>query len=395
MSSELISRSPDLRKLTDKGFEIEVRGSHLVLHGLPYIGDAGAVSAGKLVSVLELSGEQTASPSDHTVYFQGEFPRRANGEPLEMLRNHSEEMELEPGLKVQHRFSAKPRDTGQYRDYYEKMSRYAEIISREARILEPGRRWRGERIVSQQDEHDPQDPFLYTETASGRAGITDISNRVSGQRIAIIGLGGSGSYILDLVSKTRVKEIHLFDHDEFLQHNVFRAPGAWSLDELRRREKKAKMYERRYGAYRTGVIGHGRKADRSALEELGDLDFVFVSVDDPGAKKDLFQYMEEKGIPFVDVGMGLDKTDGKLQGILRVTGSREGSRATAWRRVQTEGEARRGEYDANIQTAELNALNASLAVLYWKKQMGIYADSKREIHSTFTTSANSLANAQG
>ena len=63
--------------------------------------------------------------------------------------------------------------------------------------------------------------------------------------------------------------------------------------------------------------------------------------------------------------------------------------------MQTEGEARRGEYDANIQTAELNALNAGLAVLYWKKQAGIYADSKREMHSTFTTSANLLANARG
>ena len=395
MSSGLISRSPDLRRLADKGFELEVRGGHLVLHGVPYVDGAGAVRTGKLVSVLELSGERTSSPSDHTAYFQGDYPHRANGEPLELLRNRSEEIELEPGLTVQHRFSSRPRETGKYQDYFEKMSRYAEIISREARLLEPNLQWRAERIVSRADARDPQDPFLYTETASGRAGITDISNRVRGQRVAIIGLGGSGSYILDLVSKTRVREIHLFDHDEFLQHNAFRAPGAWSLDELRRRENKAEMYARRYGACRRGVVGHASKADRAALEELGDLDFVFIAIDVPGEKKELFRHLEEKGIPFVDVGMGLDKIDGKLSGILRVTGSREGSRAAAWRRVQTGGEARRGEYDANIQTAELNALNASLAVLYWKKQTGVYVDGKREIHSTFTTSANLLANAPG
>ena len=395
MSSELISRSPDLRKLADKGFEIEVQGSHLVLHGVPHIDSAGVVKPGKLVSTLDLSGDRTISPSDHTVYFQGDYPRRANGEPLEAIRNRSEEMELEPGLWVQHRFSSKPHLTGKYQDYFEKMSCYAEIISREVRAVEPGCRWRKECIVPRSDERGPDDPFLYTETASGRAGITDISNRVRGQRVAIIGLGGSGSYILDLVSKTRVKEVHLFDHDEFLQHNAFRAPGAWSLDELRRRENKAEMYARRYGACREGIFGYNRKADRAALEELGDLDFVFIALDVPGAKKELFRYLEEKGIPFVDVGMGLNKTGGKLNGILRVTGSQEGIRKTAWQRVQTEGEARRGEYDANIQTAELNALNASLAVLYWKKQVGVYVDSKRAIHSTFIVGANALANKQG
>lgn len=395
MSSAPISRSADLRKLADQGFDIEIRGGHLVLHGVPYVDSAGVVKTGKLVSALDMAGERTVRPSDHTVCFQGDYPHRASGGPIEAIRNRPEEVELEPGLRVQHRFSAKPHETGQYQDYCEKMSRYAEIISREARILEPDLQWRKERIVPRSDGRDPGDPFLYTETASARAGITEISNRVSGQRIAVIGLGGSGSYILDLVSKTWVKEIHLFDHDEFLQHNVFRAPGAWSLDELRLRENKAEMYARRYSVYRAGVVGHGRKADRAALEELGELDFVFIALDVPGAKKELFQYLEAKGIPFVDVGMGLDKTDGKLRGTLRVTGSREGSRETAWQRVQTGGEARRGEYDANIQTAELNALNASLAVLYWKKQAGVYADSKREIHSTFTIIPNMLVNTPG
>ncbi|WP_318271316.1 ThiF family adenylyltransferase [Sphingobacterium cellulitidis] len=42
------------------------------------------------------------------------------------------------------------------------------------------------------------------------------------QKIAIIGLGGTGAYILDMVAKTPVKEIHLFDGDSFDQHNAFR-----------------------------------------------------------------------------------------------------------------------------------------------------------------------------
>ena len=60
----------------------------------------------------------------------------------------------------------------------------------------------------------------------------------AGERVAIVGLGGTGSYVLDFVAKTPVQEIHLFDGDEFLTHNAFRAPGAASLEALRRKPKK-------------------------------------------------------------------------------------------------------------------------------------------------------------
>jgi tRNA A37 threonylcarbamoyladenosine dehydratase len=50
-------------------------------------------------------------------------------------------------------------------------------------------------------------------------------------------MGGTGSYILDLVAKTAVMEIHLFDGDDFNQHNAFRAPGAASLEDLEKHMK--------------------------------------------------------------------------------------------------------------------------------------------------------------
>ena len=58
--------------------------------------------------------------------------------------------------------------------------------------------------------------------------------RLAGDRIGIVGLGGTGSYILDYVSKTRVVEIHLFDGDGYQQHNAFRAPGATTRRNWRR-----------------------------------------------------------------------------------------------------------------------------------------------------------------
>jgi len=54
---------------------------------------------------------------------------------------------------------------------------------------------------------------------------TEITRRLELEKVAIIGLGGTGSYILDLVAKTPVKEIHLFDADALLNHNAFRHPA--------------------------------------------------------------------------------------------------------------------------------------------------------------------------
>ena len=79
-----------------------------------------------------------------------------------------------------------------------------------------------------------------------------ISAKLAPLRIAIVGLGGTGSYVLDLVAKTSVREIHLFDDDLFLQHNAFRAPGAASLDDLRRQLTKVQYLHDLYSKMRSG-----------------------------------------------------------------------------------------------------------------------------------------------
>ena len=48
------------------------------------------------------------------------------------------------------------------------------------------------------------------------------------------------------------------------------------------------------------------------------------------------------------------------------------------------------EYSRNIQIAELNALNAAMAVVRWKKLFGFYVDLENEHHSTYTTDGNMM-----
>jgi hypothetical protein len=50
------------------------------------------------------------------------------------------------------------------------------------------------------------------------------------------------------------------------------------------------------------------------------------------------------------------------------------------------------EYGRNIQIADLNALNAALAVIKWKKLFGFYRDLGDEYFSAYTSDGNSLIN---
>ena len=64
-------------------------------------------------------------------------------------------------------------------------------------------------------------------TATSRARISAITTNHL-EKVVIIGLGGTGSYILDAVSKTPVQEIHLYDQDIVFTHDASAPPGAAS-----------------------------------------------------------------------------------------------------------------------------------------------------------------------
>ena len=74
-------------------------------------------------------------------------------------------------------------------------------------------------------------PFKIPNTFEARAALGPVQDRIREQRIAIIGLGGTGAYVLDLMAKTPVPEIHLLDADKVEWHTFMRAPGAPTTEE--------------------------------------------------------------------------------------------------------------------------------------------------------------------
>ena len=240
MSHALISRNSDLQRLRDDGYNITVQAAHLVMHDVPYVTPAGAVKRGTLVSPLQLNNDVTLVPTQHMIYFAGEHPCDQHGAELQRIKHGTATQTLAEGLVVNHSFSSKPSDG--YKDYYDKMTTYANILWGPAHAIDSCVTPKTFPVISASEE---ESVFLYHDTASSRAGITGVSGKLAVPKLAIIGLGGTGSYVLDLVAKTHAKEIHLYDGDPFLQHNAFRSPGAASGEELNRHLNKAEHFASR------------------------------------------------------------------------------------------------------------------------------------------------------
>jgi hypothetical protein len=389
MSPPLISRSPDLARLKEDGYEVEIRANHLVLRNVPYVNAKREEKRGLLVSTLNLAGQVTAKPDTHVALFAGEHPCDRHGRPLTKIVNGSSRQSLGDGLVVDHSFSSKP--ASGYRDYHHKMTTYADMLSSHAAAIDPTATAKTFRVI---EAEDPNSVFEYLDTASSRAGIYALSQKLALPRVAIIGLGGTGSYILDLVAKTPVHEIHLFDGDHYLQHNAFRSPGAATLAELRTAPKKVHYFRDRYAPMRRNIVAHDFHIDAANVDCLNGMAFVFLCVDRGDAKLPIIEKLEALGVPFVDVGMGIDLVDDKLQGIVRTTTSTNRMRAHLRdkKRIGLSGVAAENLYAKNIQIADLNALNAALAVIKWKKLFGFYLDLDDEHHCTYTLDGNMLLN---
>lgn len=235
--------------------------------------------------------------------------------------------------------------------------------------------------------------FKYPDTNSSRAGIGALNLKFKGQKIAIIGLGGTGSYILDLISKTHVGEIHLYDGDVFQVHNAFRAPGACPPGGFGTNGdiKKVLYYTEIYSSMRNGIVPHAVYVDESNIDEFSIYDFVFISVDSNSVRSILTKALLELKVSFIDVGMGLNRNGDELFGTIRVTTATPENNAHLEHRIGAD-EVAENEYAANIQIVELNCLNATLAVIRWKKMVGFYQDLKQEFNSLYFLNTGKLLN---
>jgi hypothetical protein len=390
MSQQLINRSPDLKQLRDEGYDIEVLSTFLLIKNIPYVNSNKEIKLGTLVSELTMAGDVTTTPSTHVALFTGDHPCNKDGTEIKQIKHQSGNQVLGDGLEINHSFSSKP-TSGGYKDYYEKMTTYIAIISSQAQSIDPSVK---AKIFPVIEPTEGESVFAYFDTASSRAGINLVSKKLEIEKIGIVGLGGTGSYVLDLVAKTPVREIHLFDGDKFLNHNAFRSPGAPLIGDLRNKPQKVAYFKEIYSRMHLNIVAHDCYIDSSNVDQLQGLNFVFLCLDGGEAKRLIVEKLVELDTPFIDVGLGVELDNESLGGILRITTStvenREHLRSKD--RISFSVENGNDDYSKNIQIADLNALNAALAVIKWKKLFGFYRDLEKENFCAYTIDGNSLIN---
>lgn len=377
-----INHSPDIKKLRNEDYEVEIVGNFLLMHSVPYLNAKKELTLGTLVSNVS-----TPKPNTHVAYFIGDTPCNVDGSVMSQLINNSNKHDLGTGIVIDHLFSHKPNPT--YQNYYDKMVQYVKILSAPAQHYFHKATARTGKVL---EDVEIESVLHYSDTNSSKAEIDAINQKISGLRIGIIGLGGTGSYILDFVAKTLVGEINLFDGDKFLQHNAFRSPSAVTKEQLDKASYKVEHYHWIYSKMHKHIIPHKLFINETNLGLLKNLDFVFVSIDKSEIKKAIFKKLEEFDIPFIDTGIGVKRVDNSLIGMVRTTTSTKERREHIWNGRIAFADEDNADYSTNIQIVELNALNAVFAVMKWKKHFGFYNDLENEFDSCYNLNVNNITN---
>lgn len=386
MSRKLVNLNPDLKRLADEGYAMRTHGGYLVVSLVPYLNARREIGFGTLVSKMTLVSEnRVGRPDDHQIFWCGEQPCHLDGSPIIQLGGGPNQTDFGEGLKSSFLWSNKPPQG--FSDFFQKIESYATIVSGPAMEIDSSVT---PKCFTEANADDPQSPFHFVDTMSSRAGIFDLNKPFEGHIISIVGLGGTGSYVLDFISKMPVAEIRLFDDDLLFVHNAFRRPGSSTEADFGRR--KVEVLAEDYGTLHRNIRPFAKRITSDDHDDLGGSTFVFVCVDKGPSRLVITRALMDLQIPFVDVGMGLSRTEHGLGGLIRTTLVRGGE----WNELVDFGllpivDAEDDVYSSNIQIGELNALNACLAVMKYKRMFGFYGDDRSGVHSLFDVMSESTA----
>lgn len=377
MFQELVSHNKDIEQLLLKGYAIALDSGHLVVRDIPYLDNTGALCWGAIVCKLKPTNGKIVVMEDHQVYFAGSHPHGLDGKPIANLGGGPHSMPLiSTDVVVQRSMSNKPPEG--YPDHVAKIDRYVTILCGPA-MERYGANPLTFRKVKSEGETSV---FKFADSLTSRAEISDLAQLFKDEVVAIIGLGGTGSYVLDYMVRTPVARILGFDRDPYHVHNAFRSPGR--LDEAELDRPKPEVYQGRYENFREGLSLVPKFIDASCEDDLEDVTFAFVCVDKGSARRGIFDLLIKMKIPFIDVGMGLDRKQHRINGTLRATYYEpENAQKMIDLGLAELSDRPDDEYRVTVQIAELNALNACLAVLRYKQIKGFYLDENEYGHMLF------------
>lgn len=382
---KLVSRNQDIAKLVEKGYAITFDSGWMILRDIPYLDQQGALHWGAIATKLvPVDATGLVTQEDHTILFAGTHPCGLDRQPIPAIDAGPHQLGLTDkcsDVVIQRRFSNKPRVAGNlqgFDNFFDKIESYVGIVAGPAITVH------GVTPLTFKSVEDDAAPsvFHYQDSLTSKAEISDLSSKLNDDVIAIIGLGGTGAFVLDFMTKTPVREIRGFDGDAFHIHNAYRSPG--KLDEAELGQPKAAVYQGRYASFRDGVQLVSQYVDSESGDAFAGVTFAFVCVDQGSSRAAIFDLLIGLGIPFIDVGMGLKRSGGPLSGMLRTTYfAPEKAQVMRGKGLAEVHDGPENLYRTNVQIAELNALNASLAVMRYKQLRAFYSETDPMCHLLF------------
>jgi hypothetical protein len=389
---KLVSHNDDLRHLVDKGYAVAFDSTnHLIIRDIPYLGPNRELKTGAIVAKLEFIDEERVKQVDHQIFFAGTVPHGLDGNPIPNLGGGLITIMLSDSSRdviVERSFSNKPRVNGVlegFPDFFANIESYVAIISGPAVQLHDVNPYTFRAVR----EMVSDSVFKFNDTLTSRAEIGDLAAKLENDVVAVIGLGGTGAYLLDFLVKSRVREIRGFDADAFHIHNAYRAPG--KTDPAEFSKSKVEVLQARYDNFRTGLYLKRKFVDESCTDDLAGVTFAFVCVDKGSSRAGIINLLISLGILFIDVGIGLKRKSGALKGMLRSTYfPADQSRSVLDMGLVEMADAPDDIYRTNIQIGELNALNACLAIIQFKKLRGFYLDEVPVYHQLFNIGESKL-----
>lgn len=376
-----------IQRLLDEGYALYRRGPYVVAT-VRYLDASGSPHTGLMADTLNFDseGRVRAEPKNHQMYFIGEQPYDDQNRILFGGRDRNS-VPLFDGKRSTFYWSWKQTDSAgnkrEYVDLYEKFTDYITYVSGPVEAKFPQYKITPYEVL---DQTELGCPFPFEDMNSARADLRELDKLLEADCVAIIGAGGTGSYIFDFISKTRVKKIKLFDFDVFDLHNAFRIPGATDREELG--QPKIDVLEQRYRGWHNGTEVVEARLDTESAGLLDGVTFAFLAVDKIAARRDIAKLLLTKDIPFVAVGMGIHHGNPGLTGMVETTVIDAETAPLIFEDIAGDQLVDLAdEYDRNIQTVELNAMNAAIAVFMYKRYRGYYASGRNVFQTSFTTSS--------
>jgi molybdopterin/thiamine biosynthesis adenylyltransferase len=152
-----------------------------------------------------------------------------------------------------------------------------------------------------------------------RALGADGQRRLAGLRVAVVGLGGTGSQALQQLVHLGVRDFVLIEDDRVEASNLPRLAGAaWWDVTLRRPKTSVAQRTIRRIAPRAKVTRTGHLRSEKSLRELSRVDVIVGCVDNDGARLIIAELAASHLIAYLDLGVGIE------EGTTRAMGGRLG-----------------------------------------------------------------------